>query len=184
VANQRICHILATSPRFLQNYRCTNQHEQRNLTVYWLQKISIQAQYRPAILIWSTERIGWCCRYSSNNPHHDGESPRNAQSRSHLTGTRRQENHAGFMASTDAVCMLEHYFQITLNDKEVARVAATIDGDTREPKHRLKMTPAQIEQLAAKHDELEGIIDAFEKMGPKPKGRFISKTHSTVSRRT
>jgi chaperone BCS1 len=89
----------------------------------------------------------------------------------------------GFMASTDVVCMLEHYFQITLNDKEVARVAAAIDGDAGEPKYRLKMTPAQIEQLAAEHDELEGIIDAFEKMGPKRKGRFISKTHSTVSRR-
>ena len=72
----------------------------------------------------------------------------------------------GYMASTDVICMLEHYFQTSLGNRDVSRVETIIngapDGTTR---CRLNLTPAQVEQLSAEHDDLQDMIDALEEMG-------------------
>jgi hypothetical protein len=90
----------------------------------------------------------------------------------------------GYMAAADIICMLEHYFQTTLNSSQVARVEEVVNGNSTKPASStpiLKLTPAQLEQMAVEHDELSDMIAALEKMSPlfasKPKKSFaiISK---------
>lgn len=61
----------------------------------------------------------------------------------------------GYMSSEDVIQMLEHYFPITLTDKEKVRVDTAI----RAP---LYVTPAQIEQIAAENDEIEEMLAVLE----------------------
>jgi hypothetical protein len=85
----------------------------------------------------------------------------------------------GYMAAADIVGMLEHYFQTTLTSSQMARVEMIVDGS------RLKLTPAQVEQLAVEHDELDDMIGAMEKMGRPPSlAKFVSKSNSTVALRS
>jgi chaperone BCS1 len=71
----------------------------------------------------------------------------------------------GFMAATDVVCMLELYFQTQLSEEQICRVHSVIGTDNNTK--RLQLTPAQVEQLAAEHDDLEDMIEAMELMHPR-----------------
>jgi transcription elongation GreA/GreB family factor len=68
----------------------------------------------------------------------------------------------GFMRVEDVFAMLELYFQTKLTYNQMSRVRAIIGGG----KSSLKLTPAQVEQLAAEHDILNDMISAMEKMHP------------------
>lgn len=61
----------------------------------------------------------------------------------------------GYMSSEDVIQMLEHYFQITLTDKEKVRVETAMSAP-------LYVTPAQIEQIAAENDEIEEMLVVLE----------------------
>jgi hypothetical protein len=64
----------------------------------------------------------------------------------------------GYMASSDVKQMLEHCFQSELSDDQAARVDIIFETGKS-----ARMTPAQVEQLAAEHDLLEDMIDALAK---------------------
>ena len=69
----------------------------------------------------------------------------------------------GYMAAAEVVQMLEHYFQTTLDSKQKRRIELAISGDSHRP--QLKLTPAQIEEITAEHDEVESMITAVETEG-------------------
>jgi chaperone BCS1 len=71
----------------------------------------------------------------------------------------------GYMRAEDVVCMLEHYFQVPLNETQKDRVLDAIQGNPRIGTHQLNLTPAQVEQYTAEHDDLEEMIEVFEEMG-------------------
>merc|ERR1712029_986402 len=85
-----------------------------------------------------------------------------------------------YMHGDDAIEMLEHYFQLSLNDEQKDRVHHAIEGDsTGRPK--LNLSPAQIEQIAAEHDEIDGMIKALEEKGLVPKERFLKNLNKEAS---
>jgi hypothetical protein len=63
--------------------------------------------------------------------------------------------------------MLEHYFQVPLNkaQKNESWMPFTIQGNPLMGTHQLNLTPAQVEQYTAEHDDLEEMIEVFEEMG-------------------
>lgn len=65
----------------------------------------------------------------------------------------------GYMAAVDVIKMLEHYFMTKLETTQTLRVDEAINGNSSRP--RLNLTPAQVEQLAAEHDELDDMILAL-----------------------
>lgn len=69
------------------------------------------------------------------------------------------------MAAPDVVKMLEHYFVATLTNQQRMRVDEAIHGNPDMNRPTLQLTPAQIEQLAAEHDELGDMIRALEQKG-------------------
>jgi SpoVK/Ycf46/Vps4 family AAA+-type ATPase len=70
----------------------------------------------------------------------------------------------GFMASPDIVAMLEHFFQDELNVEQKERLAkAVTDG--------AKLTPAQVEQLAAGHSDVDAMVKTVEAKS-RPKLQF------------
>jgi mitochondrial chaperone BCS1 len=71
----------------------------------------------------------------------------------------------GHMEAADVVSMLELYFQATLSEDQVARVASTICGG----RMGLKLTPAQIEQMAVEHDKLDNLLAELERRSPNSK---------------
>mmetsp|Transcript_27572 Transcript_27572/g.67054 ORF Transcript_27572/g.67054 Transcript_27572/m.67054 type:complete len:882 (+) Transcript_27572:118-2763(+) len=71
----------------------------------------------------------------------------------------------GYMKGDDVCDMLEHYFQMKLNELQKTRVRKAIKGDSITNRPALNMTPAQIEQLTAEHDGIEEMIVALEKKG-------------------
>lgn len=77
----------------------------------------------------------------------------------------------GYMNPPEIVQMLEHYFQTTLDGVQRERIELAVLA--REGKPRLDLTPAQVEQLTAEHDEVDEMIKALEKKGrpplPRPK---------------
>jgi uncharacterized membrane protein len=66
----------------------------------------------------------------------------------------------GFMAAEDVIGMLKHYFQEDLSDIHRQRVELTVNGS--ESRRRLNVTPAQVEQLCAEYDDIEGMIQKLE----------------------
>mmetsp|Transcript_12067 Transcript_12067/g.19403 ORF Transcript_12067/g.19403 Transcript_12067/m.19403 type:complete len:774 (-) Transcript_12067:940-3261(-) len=64
----------------------------------------------------------------------------------------------GFMRAEDAMSMLELYFQTELSQEQKKRVSALFEGDA----NGVKLTPAEVEQLAAEHDVLDSMIAAME----------------------
>jgi len=68
----------------------------------------------------------------------------------------------GYMAPAHAHAMIEHYFQCKLQPQYVSRLTAAIVGNDAKNLPALNLTPAQIEQLAAEHDEVEAMISALE----------------------
>mmetsp|Transcript_2061 Transcript_2061/g.2780 ORF Transcript_2061/g.2780 Transcript_2061/m.2780 type:complete len:129 (-) Transcript_2061:20-406(-) len=67
-----------------------------------------------------------------------------------------------YMSTKSVIQMLSHYFQVegemAADHKE--RISKAIEGDLGRPK--LDLTPAQVEQLTAEHEELEDMITALE----------------------
>lgn len=66
----------------------------------------------------------------------------------------------GFMAATNVIDMLKHYFQEDLSDKHRQRVELAVNGSESRPK--LNLTPAQVEQLCAEYDDIEDMIQKLE----------------------
>eukprot|EP00927_Polykrikos_kofoidii_P058015 TRINITY_DN522_c0_g1_i3.p1 TRINITY_DN522_c0_g1~~TRINITY_DN522_c0_g1_i3.p1 ORF type:complete len:786 (+),score=150.20 TRINITY_DN522_c0_g1_i3:93-2360(+) len=71
----------------------------------------------------------------------------------------------GYMSPANATSMIEHYFQTVLDDGERARLRNAIHGDDAKGLAGLQLTPAQVEQLAAEHEEVEGLISELERKG-------------------
>ncbi|KAG7360684.1 cell division protein FtsH [Nitzschia inconspicua] len=65
----------------------------------------------------------------------------------------------GFMRSEDVLSMLELYFQSELTEDQKCRVHNAVGRDRM---GGAKLTPAQVEQLAAEHDVLDDMIKALE----------------------
>ena len=68
----------------------------------------------------------------------------------------------GYMTSDDVIQMLEHYFQLALTEQEKLRIQNAIECTHMEGKRQLNLTPAQVEQYAAEHDDIEDMISLFE----------------------
>mmetsp|Transcript_21077 Transcript_21077/g.44965 ORF Transcript_21077/g.44965 Transcript_21077/m.44965 type:complete len:793 (-) Transcript_21077:91-2469(-) len=68
----------------------------------------------------------------------------------------------GYMAPSHATSMIEHYFQCKVGSEQCQRMRAAILGDDEKGLPALNLTPAQVEQLCAEHDELENMIGALE----------------------
>lgn len=71
----------------------------------------------------------------------------------------------GYMHSEDVSEMIEHYFQETLDKTHKERVRLAVEGDPALGLLTLNLTPAQVEQISAEHDDVEEMIDALEKKG-------------------
>merc|ERR1712038_248691 len=63
----------------------------------------------------------------------------------------------GHLRYEDLICMIEHYFQMRLDDNHVQRLILAVDGSPS-----LKLTPAQVEQMACEHEDVEDMIEALE----------------------
>lgn len=68
----------------------------------------------------------------------------------------------GYMGPSDVVCMLEHYFQVTLSDSQRRRVVDAVTGIPQLGSRQLNLTPAQVEQLTAEHDDIDEMIAVLE----------------------
>ena len=76
----------------------------------------------------------------------------------------------GYMSAPHVVAMMEHYFQGGLQVDQAQRVRNAIQGDDNMGLPSLNLTPAQVEQMAAEHDEVEDMVLALELLGlPRPK---------------
>ena len=76
----------------------------------------------------------------------------------------------GYMSAPHVVAMMEHYFQGALQVDQAQRVRNAIQGDDNMGLPSLNLTPAQVEQMAAEHDEVEDMVLALELLGlPRPK---------------
>lgn len=76
----------------------------------------------------------------------------------------------GYMSAPHVVAMMEHYFQGPLKEDQAQRVRNAIQGVDNMGLPSLNLTPAQVEQMAAEHDEVEGMVLALELLGvPRPK---------------
>jgi ATPase family associated with various cellular activities (AAA) len=62
----------------------------------------------------------------------------------------------GYMCAVDVVSLLEHYFQMLLSPAQRRRVEYAVSTG------RLKLTPAQVEQMTAESDEIEEMIQVLE----------------------
>eukprot|EP00928_Gymnodinium_smaydae_P014897 TRINITY_DN1546_c0_g3_i1.p1 TRINITY_DN1546_c0_g3~~TRINITY_DN1546_c0_g3_i1.p1 ORF type:complete len:807 (-),score=144.27 TRINITY_DN1546_c0_g3_i1:215-2512(-) len=68
----------------------------------------------------------------------------------------------GYMNPTHSSKMIEHYFQCKLDSKQLGRLTLAITGSDEKGLPALELTPAQIEQLAAEHDDVEAMLRALE----------------------
>lgn len=71
----------------------------------------------------------------------------------------------GFMEALDIILLLEHYFQVKATTNQRIRVEEAIHGNPSANRPALNLTPAQVEQLAAEHDDMEDMIRALEEKG-------------------
>jgi len=65
----------------------------------------------------------------------------------------------GYLQCADLVAMLDHYFQTKLSESQIDR-----DKDAINDPPKLKFTPAEVEQMACEHDEIDDMIAAIEGM--------------------
>mmetsp|Transcript_49673 Transcript_49673/g.75593 ORF Transcript_49673/g.75593 Transcript_49673/m.75593 type:complete len:743 (+) Transcript_49673:73-2301(+) len=77
----------------------------------------------------------------------------------------------GHMEAADVASMLELYFQATLSGEQVARLESALCGG----RMGLKLTPAQIEQMAVEYEKLEDLIAELETRSPKKLVAQVSK---------
>merc|ERR1712154_632813 len=66
----------------------------------------------------------------------------------------------GYMPPSEIILMLEHYFQMKLDPNQRMRIEDLICDVSSGPK--LEVTPAQVEQLAVEHDDIEIMLEALE----------------------
>lgn len=66
----------------------------------------------------------------------------------------------GYMEAEDVILMLEHYFQKKLSNTQEAHVTSLFCIDSGA---NFRLTPAQVEQLAAEHSTLDDMIRALAK---------------------
>lgn len=71
----------------------------------------------------------------------------------------------GYMTPVHVISMIEHYFQTTLTGAQKDQVSLAITGSDETGVPALKMTPAQIEQLTAEHDEVSDMVVALALKG-------------------
>jgi len=71
----------------------------------------------------------------------------------------------GYMSPNHVIPMMEHYFQCELTSEQRGRLRVAILGSDEKGLPALNLTPAQIEQLCAEHDELEAMFAALEGKG-------------------
>ena len=71
----------------------------------------------------------------------------------------------GYMAAKAIANKLEHYFEEQLTQEQRTLVDLAIRGNTELGHTHLNLTPTQVEQMPAEHDELDDMIRALEKMG-------------------
>jgi len=69
----------------------------------------------------------------------------------------------GYMESAEMVEMIEHYFQTVLTKDQVERVRRVLVGIPPETTSKLKLTPAQVEQMTAEHEDVEAMVVSLEK---------------------
>jgi ATPase family associated with various cellular activities (AAA) len=85
----------------------------------------------------------------------------------------------GYMSAVDVVSMLGHYFQARLSPEQSRRVEYAICNG------RLKLTPAQVEQMTAESDEIEEMIRVLERRAqlfdPTPTAATTPMSESTES---
>jgi len=68
----------------------------------------------------------------------------------------------GFMHPNDVIQMLEHYFQVKIGEAQKNRICSSVNGDSASNRPSLRLTPAQVEQMTAEHDDIEDMIAALE----------------------
>lgn len=88
-----------------------------------------------------------------------------------------------YMHPIDIIAMLEHYFQLTLSEKQRLRVENSVNGvsDMNAQRRQLCLTPAQIEQMTAEYDEIEEMINALEeKARSKTTKRVVRRAETTA----
>lgn len=78
----------------------------------------------------------------------------------------------GFMRSADVILMLEHYFQSSLTVGQKQRLEHLIG------EQGFNLTPAQVEQMTAEHDEVEDMIHSLE-----DRSRFRSHRRGSFQRK-
>lgn len=86
----------------------------------------------------------------------------------------------GYMQAPDIIQMLEHYFQAELSNNQRIRVHEAIHGNPVAHRPALNLTPAQVEQLAAEHDELDDMVRALEEKGQSRVPHKLDKPNSAL----
>lgn len=91
----------------------------------------------------------------------------------------------GYMGAIDIISMLEHYFQQELSEAQRLNVVSIINGDSESFRPQLNLTPAQVEQMAAEHDDFESMICALEEKGrsriAREPGQSSGRTSSKIA---
>ena len=71
-----------------------------------------------------------------------------------------------YVTSEDMTKMIEHYFQSEVDDKTKEKLKRAVHGTSlSDSRMELKLTPAQVEQMACEYESIEEIVAAIEKMG-------------------
>lgn len=85
----------------------------------------------------------------------------------------------GYMDPPSVSQMLEHYYETTLTDIQKSRIDSAICGTPKRP--QLKLTPAQVEQMTAEHDDVEDMLEALEIKGALRLGPYLTQpTHKSM----
>jgi len=69
----------------------------------------------------------------------------------------------GHMIDQDVALMMEHYFQVKLDVDQVKRINRAMNSKGLSAGSSLRMSPAEVEQMASEFEDVEGIIVAIEK---------------------
>ena len=88
----------------------------------------------------------------------------------------------GYMHSDDVVQMLNHYYQTNLDPIQVDRVGCAVRGDGV-GRSSLSLTPAQVEQLTAEHDDVNDMISALERKGRSTVPPLSANPRATANQR-
>jgi len=88
----------------------------------------------------------------------------------------------GYMQPWNICSMIEHYFQEKMSEElahdQRERVRLAILGSVEQGTPSVQLTPAQVEQLAAEHDEVEDMIAALEAKGKPFVAMERAKSHT------